>query len=609
MNGRGDNYADTGGGSCLGFALGSGALGGASSAERPAARALPRRSITVPPTARLVGLEAVAQRRKGAHRQDGTSMELHLVADTNLFFEGKKLEDLPWHELKADPIVLLLTKPVLDEVDRHKKSTGRTRSRALAINKQIRATIVSGSSEIEISRSSPRVVLRLAAATSPSEKYASALDYDRADERLVGIVAALQAASPTTEVALFTDDIGPAALAHSHGIACKMIPDTWKRPQAESADEKVIRELSQELRAYRAQEPEIEIAKCESADERNVVTVIRRTARPLSEAQIEAILAALQRKHPACTDFTPPAPIRVSRASGVTETTEFERPAPEAIAHYYDTTYPSWIQSCRSALVGLHESYPAQEPSLFLSWKLRNVGSRPASRARVQFNAQGGVQLLRLPRTAGSDNSTSMEDAARSWAETRRFPPAPKPPPFVEKTTRAALHASRFDLESARNLTYAGIGSDTIRISNVLKDFGALPQISATATLAELLSKQAHGLHGLERTPFLAPSLLAAVEGAEPKQRDPERFYFDDWPKAEAVSRGALTCELWRHKGDFELFRFQVLVAGSGPARGVVSCTVHADNLTQPTTATIVVKRDVQTVDINDVALAMVEAC
>ena len=44
-------------------------------------------------------------------------MELYLVADTNLFFECKSLDQLPWSELGADPIVILLTKPVPDEID------------------------------------------------------------------------------------------------------------------------------------------------------------------------------------------------------------------------------------------------------------------------------------------------------------------------------------------------------------------------------------------------------------------------------------------------------------------------------------------------------------
>ena len=47
------------------------------------------------------------------------------------FFECKVLEELKCDELGCDPIVTLLTKPVLDEIDKHKQANGRTRKRAL----------------------------------------------------------------------------------------------------------------------------------------------------------------------------------------------------------------------------------------------------------------------------------------------------------------------------------------------------------------------------------------------------------------------------------------------------------------------------------------------
>ena len=34
------------------------------------------------------------------------------VADTNLFFECKRLEDLVWGELGVDPVHIIVTKPV-----------------------------------------------------------------------------------------------------------------------------------------------------------------------------------------------------------------------------------------------------------------------------------------------------------------------------------------------------------------------------------------------------------------------------------------------------------------------------------------------------------------
>jgi hypothetical protein len=75
-------------------------------------------------------------------------MEVHLVADTNLFFECKALEELPWSELGYESIVILLTKPVLDEIDKHKKANGRTRKRALEIFKRVRGMLTTATTNL-----------------------------------------------------------------------------------------------------------------------------------------------------------------------------------------------------------------------------------------------------------------------------------------------------------------------------------------------------------------------------------------------------------------------------------------------------------------------------
>src|ERR1700681_1758852 len=108
------------------------------------------------------------------------TMEIHLVADTNLFFEFKTLEELPWQELGYDTVVIILTKPVLDEIDKHKKSTGRTRSRAIEIFARIREMLATGTQEVELRAAAPRVMLRRMASARPDHSLADQLDYGKA---------------------------------------------------------------------------------------------------------------------------------------------------------------------------------------------------------------------------------------------------------------------------------------------------------------------------------------------------------------------------------------------------------------------------------------------
>ncbi len=116
---------------------------------------------------------------------------LILVADTNLFLECKKLEELPWQELGADEVIIQLTAPVLSEIDKHKKSTGRTRERAIEINSKIGNLLNSYSDELTVRDNNPKVTLRIDSVLTPDAKLASTLDYSSNDDRLVGITSQL----------------------------------------------------------------------------------------------------------------------------------------------------------------------------------------------------------------------------------------------------------------------------------------------------------------------------------------------------------------------------------------------------------------------------------
>ncbi|WP_286705345.1 MULTISPECIES: hypothetical protein, partial [unclassified Acidiphilium] len=126
-------------------------------------------------------------------------MEVHLVADTNLFFECRELESLPWHELGRDPIIILLTKPVLDEIDGHKRSSGRTRTRAIAIFSRVRKMLASSLQDDVIRESSPKVILRRKANVVANPALKEVLDYSKTDEKLIGITVPIRLSqTPTT---------------------------------------------------------------------------------------------------------------------------------------------------------------------------------------------------------------------------------------------------------------------------------------------------------------------------------------------------------------------------------------------------------------------------
>lgn len=552
-------------------------------------------------------------------------MELWLVADTNLFFECRPLEQLPWEELAHDPVVVLLAKPVLDEIDKHKKGTGRTRARALDVFSRVRTMLTGGTQEVELRPSEPRVLLRLESAR-PDPNLKDDLDYGKTDERLVGIVSTLRTAATERAVELFTDDTGPASTASGLRVPFRLIAEDWRRPPAESTEAKKIKELETDLATYRSQEPRISIEACEGASPENVVELTRRVAVALTGREIEDVLDALHAKHPPRTVFDPPPPTSVTKPSGEVVRTEYLAPEADAVAEYVDLLYPKWTESCRAILTTLHEGRDVEESALILRWPMSNVGTRPASQVRVEFEAGGPLRLARLPEQDVDDEEDvavpSGTTETKAAVPLKRFPSPPRPPAFGETVTRTPPPARLKPVLRPQGASFASAADFLKRqdggIARMMRDLDS-------TTLAQARHLAVGGVMGDVSRRFAASSALDAISRsafqttvfptplAVPRlpqipRHDPEAFYWD-WPLRAAVKKGALTCDLWRHKGEVELFTFQVEFERDGTTRGTVTCTVHAGNLTEPEQAMLIVGRSVATFGVRDVADAMVAAC
>lgn len=549
-------------------------------------------------------------------------MELHLVPDTNLFFEFKALDQLPWEEFGHDPIILLLTKPVLDEIDRHKKGAGRTRDRALDIYGRFRAMLEAGFSDSEIRSSGPRVILRRATSVLPDPALKDHLDYEKADEKLIGIVSALKKQATGYDVKLFTDDGGPAGLAQDLGVPLKMIHQAWRRPPVETTEAKQIRDLKKIVEIYQSQEPKIAI-RCQTADRDGVVTTAGKAATPLTEAEVDELIEALRLKRPLREDFTPPETKTTTDTWGETRTVEYSAPPEDEIANYRDNLYPKWLDDCRGVLRDVHVGRDVPAPPLVLRWSMSNDGSRPAERVRMEFEVSGPLALHR-PRSSRDDDKNGKQPRSPPSPEpSRHLPPVPRPPAFGENVTRVSppakpAAAKGFDISTLRGADPFGGYTEARRAVERLAMAGALSNSASDAMrrmqdslagVTRLDDAMRAAIHPtatakFEPMPIMSPHLIRP-----PRPPDPEEFYYASWPVDSPVQKGALTCQLWRHQTGEEIFEFNVLFGGTGATRGVVECTVHADKITEPPKAKVIVERRIEAISMFDVAKAMVDAC
>lgn len=541
-------------------------------------------------------------------------MELHLVADTNLFLECKSLEDLPWAELDRDPIVVVLTKPVLDEIDKHKKGTGRTRDRAIEINQRIRAMLDASSSVSVIRDAQPEVILKLVAAVVADPELGKSIDYSKVDEKLIGIAATLKKSQQAEEMAIFTDDTGPAAIAHAFGIPFRMIPSNWRRPAKQSDDEKRIQNLERDLESYRSQEPRISIERCVPTDEKGAVTVVSRICRPLAQAEIEETLEALRLKHPMKADFAPPA--------------GFESPAADQIQVYREQLYPKWIEDCRAVLAELHVGRDEEAPRIVLRWPMSNEGSRPAMQVRIRFEAQGSLKIRRLSKNDdGEDMSDDPRESRSPTRPTPRLPSPPKAPAFKKivvpganaplrvRTQGASFDIAKFAALGARMDVAGKLLGPTAEINRMLKYHKSVygPLIASEHVRRQIEDAERFSAIGnlssdgpvrgfVEPPEFKLPPIRPIL------QHDQEAFYYD-WPSMVPVKAGSLTCDLWRHQSKEKVFEFEAIFEDEGPAKGSILCTVHAENLTMPASARVKVERKVEEFRPFELAKRLVESC
>lgn len=492
------------------------------------------------------------------------SSPLIVIPDTNLFFECLRLPDLPWADLAADPIELLLVKPVLDELDRHKKTQGRTRKRALEVFQLLRPLLSGPVRPHEIRPATPQVTLRLAIDLKPAPGLEALYNLDTTDEYLVAIVHTLQQQS--TNARLLTHDTGPAAVAQAHKVACFMIPDGWLRPAEQSAEEKRVAELEREVQLLRRQEPTL-VLKAPHASEKGILQHEVLSLTPLDTADIDHAIDRLKAAHPPASFDEPPVLPKEIRGLGSIESTP-----PSALAQnkYLGETYPAWLETCRHRISNLHAAL--SEPFPFVvEVVLENAGSRPAQDLRIEFKVEGSAAIMRLPDGDGDPPSKSDTPADQAV----NLPVPPVPPRWESKLIPAnklalgpvELGAHPSAQRAAKQFAQAlgVVGGRSVR--DILADADGGP-------LAEMINP----------TPAFLNFSLPSVPRLSLPERDQEEFYYDNWNTSAGVTYGALTCRLFRHQTAPMPFAFEVVFPDQSTRNASLLCTVHAANLTTPLT-------------------------
>ena len=506
-----------------------------------------------------------------------TTATLHYFVDTNLFIQCRSLEQLdwsPWHEFEE--VRLIVSSPVLREIDRLKTKGGRVGKRARAASAMFRDML--GQTHRLVHARSPRVVLSVEPRHRPDPDLAERLNYEERDDQLIGTLHEFARSNPSWEVRLLTHDTTPLYTAQGLDLTADLISDDWLLPSEATEAERKVAALEAENARLKAAEPTFSI-RCEGQSD---TTVKRYHAsytwyEPLTEAEVECLMERLKARFPLATDFGSREPAERSAppslANRLFQTSEVFTPATdEEIEKYRDESYPRWLDRCEETLWAHHRTLQAEAPVLEFAFLAGNSGTRPAADALVTIEARGGFEI-RPPPPEDTDEDREGEDETSGNLESGALPPPPATPRGRWKNT---VGGQPGDMLRTLNL----IGRSMQDLSRVVN-----PD-------PDILSR-----------PLAFPSL------GPPEPRDPNAFYYKPDRPSEPQGSFALECAQWRHDGEEETFIGEIHVpTDRDAAEGLLVCRIQAANLSTSVSCRIPVRIAITHASAFESARGMVEA-
>lgn len=344
-----------------------------------------------------------------------SSKTLFVFPDTNVFVQCKQLGALNWNDLgNYEKIVLMVTRPVIAEVDRQKSGSGKLARRARLANGLFAKFLQEDQVNIDTQGNGPTVLVSLGQDLEPSPELNGEMNYSHVDDLLVGIAHAYQK-NTDAKVLFLSYDTGPLLRAKRVGVQFQRVPENWLLTAENDEDERKIQNLEAQLRELTSAEP-----RCNISFEEDSWTFSYRKHLALSDGEISMLMNMLIENNPIRTDFSAKEPER--RGLGATASlmplSRFMLPSQTEINRYNDK-YEKWITDCEKLFTKLHLELDRRDGEIIVTTLLNNAGNRPAEDVVVRFEVMGAEFEILSP--------TDLDDEEEEPAFTE-IPPPPSPP-------------------------------------------------------------------------------------------------------------------------------------------------------------------------------------
>lgn len=450
---------------------------------------------------------------------------LFVFPDTNVLIQGRALKDQAWGELGRDTIDIMLSGPVIRELDRLKNRPGRVGKAARSMSTKVRE-LMSSTDRAEILReAAPRVKLCLAPGTPNQAKAREEIDLTHDDQAIIN--QALASLDAGADVVLLTDDNFAAMTAEHFGLPVRMLPAHWlKEPEPDDSAKELARK-DDEIARLKMAEPMLKLRFVDqSGSQIDRLEVTMKRYHPVSTADVARLVERVTALAPMAK--LTPTPVRTSQPrytakgldiSSIAYPDGSTMPLNQSAIDKYQEEYREWVESVRSKIAGFHAEWNRRREWPQAIFCVQNSGSRPAADVLVEIGASGSFALSGVRK---------IESDARRKSANWLALPFPPEPPRRKSRAEMLMATSLFDRDP----------------------FANLPPAPVFPTAASL-------------------------------RRDDDVFYWREG-KSDPVSTMALECKSFRHGREEEDFSFSVWAKDGGDVRGLIVGLVSASNIREP---------------------------
>lgn len=354
---------------------------------------------------------------------------IHLFVDTNFFIQCRKYDKIDWEidELEnVTEVVVLISRPVVSEIDRQKHDGNSRRARRARAANSLFGQVLD---EKELVRQVGDMGIRIKFAPSYKlqdlKREVPELDVERNDDELVATAWLYQQESQDIDVRVLTHDIGMAISATRCGLAYIMIPDAWiLLPEKDDKDRKIAR-LEDELRAFSQQFPMIEISEFSVSGQGPI------SLSELTEDMIDQLEEYVKQIHPLEVAFPNAKFMKTAFSSPLFRVIP---PTAQEISDY-EERYAQWLLSFRE---WVHQAFSALRDRKILSpieFMLTNAGWAPVDHLVIEITTHGNVEMA---PPSYSENENGFE-----------LPEIPHPPSAPKGRVVSHLDSNLFGMNPA----------------------------------------------------------------------------------------------------------------------------------------------------------------